>query len=51
MGRLGLLDRGGVVRIGLTHYNTAAEVDRLLEALGRIASGAALARPATAAAG
>ena len=51
MERLGLLDRGGVVRIGLTHYNTAAEVDRLLEALGRIASGAALARPATAAAG
>ena len=45
--RLGLLDRGGVVRIGLTHYNTAAEVDRLLEALGRIATGS---RPATAAA-
>ena len=45
--RLGLLDRGGVVRIGLTHYNTAAEVDRLLDALGRIA---ARARPATAAA-
>ena len=38
--RLGLADRGGVVRIGLTHYNTAAEVDRLLEALGRIAAGA-----------
>ena len=35
--RLGLLDAGGVVRIGLTHYNTAAEVDRLVEALGRIA--------------
>jgi cysteine desulfurase family protein (TIGR01976 family) len=34
--RLGLADRGGVVRIGLTHYNTAAEVDRLVEALGRI---------------
>jgi len=36
--RLGLADRGGVVRIGLTHYNTAAEVDRLLEALGRVAA-------------
>lgn len=31
--RLGLQDRGGVVRIGLAHYNTAAEVDRALEAL------------------
>jgi selenocysteine lyase/cysteine desulfurase len=36
--RLGLGDRGGVVRIGLTHYNTAAEVDRLVDALGRIAA-------------
>lgn len=36
--RLGLADDGGLVRIGLTHYNTAAEVDRLLEALGRIAA-------------
>jgi cysteine desulfurase family protein (TIGR01976 family) len=44
MERLGLADRGGVVRIGLTHYNTAAEVDRLVEALGRIAAGA---RPAS----
>jgi cysteine desulfurase family protein (TIGR01976 family) len=38
--RLGLADRGGVVRIGLTHSNTAAEVDRLVEALGRIAASA-----------
>ncbi len=38
--RLGLLDEGGVVRIGLTHYNTPAEVDRLVDALARIASGA-----------
>jgi cysteine desulfurase family protein (TIGR01976 family) len=45
MERLGLLDSGGVVRIGLTHYNTAAEIDRLVEALGRIAAGA---RPAAA---
>ena len=36
--RLGLLDLGGVVRIGLTHYNTAGEVDRLLDALERIAA-------------
>jgi len=46
--RLGLLERGGVVRIGLTHYNTAAEVDRLVDALGRIA---AAARPIPAVAG
>jgi len=51
MERLGLLERGGVVRIGLTHYNTAAEVDRLLEALGRIAAGSGVERPATAVAG
>jgi cysteine desulfurase family protein (TIGR01976 family) len=38
--RLGLLDSGGVVRIGLTHYNTAEEVDRLVDALRRIAAGA-----------
>ncbi|MEA2519551.1 MAG: hypothetical protein QOF49_1631 [Chloroflexota bacterium] len=37
--RLGFADSGGVVRIGLTHYNTAAEVDRLVEALGRVAAG------------
>ena len=46
MERLGLADRGGVVRIGLTHYNTAAEVDRLVEALGRIAAGAGAAEEA-----
>jgi cysteine desulfurase family protein (TIGR01976 family) len=32
MRRLGLED-GGAVRAGIVHYNTAAEVDRLLEAL------------------
>lgn len=37
--RLGLADRGGVVRIGLTHYNTVAEVDRLLDALRGVAAG------------
>jgi cysteine desulfurase family protein (TIGR01976 family) len=35
--RLGLATKGGVLRIGLTHYNTAAEVDRLLDLLGGIA--------------
>jgi cysteine desulfurase family protein (TIGR01976 family) len=35
--RLGLADSGGVVRVGLVHYNTAGEVDRLLDTLGRIA--------------
>ena len=37
--RLGFAETGGVVRIGLTHYNTAAEVDRLLDVLVRIATG------------
>jgi cysteine desulfurase family protein (TIGR01976 family) len=40
--RLGLAETGGVVRIGLTHYNTTAEVDRLVQALTRIAAGAAV---------
>ena len=39
--RLGLAKSGGVLRIGLVHYNTAEEVDRLLESLERIAAGAA----------
>jgi cysteine desulfurase family protein (TIGR01976 family) len=33
---LGVEKSGGFLRIGLVHYNTAAEVDRLLEALKRI---------------
>jgi cysteine desulfurase family protein (TIGR01976 family) len=37
--RLGLFGAGGVLRLGIVHYNTAAEVDRLLEALERIAAG------------
>jgi cysteine desulfurase family protein (TIGR01976 family) len=49
MERLGLLDGGGVVRVGLTHYNTAGEVDRLVEALHRIAAGAGSASAASAA--
>lgn len=36
--RLGLEQSGGVVRIGLVHYNTPAEVDRLLTALREFAS-------------
>lgn len=31
--RLGLQDRGGTLRIGIAHYNTASEVDLLLELL------------------
>ena len=34
--RLGLADTGGVLRLGFVHYNTAAEVDRTLEALETI---------------
>jgi cysteine desulfurase family protein (TIGR01976 family) len=34
VGRLGLADKGGLLRIGLCHYNTRAEVDRLCDALG-----------------
>jgi cysteine desulfurase family protein (TIGR01976 family) len=39
--RLGLASSGGVLRIGLTHYNTTEEVDRLVAALERIAAGIA----------
>jgi cysteine desulfurase family protein (TIGR01976 family) len=35
--RLGLFEAGGVLRIGISHYNTAAEIDRLLAALREIA--------------
>lgn len=33
MDQLGLLDTGGLVRIGFVHYNTIEEVDRTLEVL------------------
>ncbi|QUD89779.1 cysteine desulfurase-like protein [Phenylobacterium montanum] len=33
--RMGLQDRGGVLRVGLAHYNTAQEVDALLASLAR----------------
>jgi cysteine desulfurase family protein (TIGR01976 family) len=35
--RLGVESSGGMLRIGLVHYNTAEEVDRLLEALRELA--------------
>jgi selenocysteine lyase/cysteine desulfurase len=35
---LGLAESGGMVRVGLVHYNTAAEIGRLVEALGEIAA-------------
>lgn len=36
--RLGVEDSGGMVRIGLAHYNTRGEVDRLIEELSAIRS-------------
>ena len=33
---LGIYDSGGVVRVGPVHYNSAAEIDDFLEALGPI---------------
>ena len=33
--RMGLMDKGGVLRVGLAHYNTEAEVDDFLGALAR----------------
>lgn len=35
IGALGLGDRGGVVRASMVHYNTADEVERLIQALDR----------------
>ena len=37
MERLGMLDRGGLVRVGFVHYNTVEESDRLIAALGELA--------------
>jgi cysteine desulfurase family protein (TIGR01976 family) len=34
--RLGLMDEGGVVRVGLYHYNVIEEVETLLEAISRM---------------
>jgi cysteine desulfurase family protein (TIGR01976 family) len=38
MERLGLLDQGGLVRIGFVHYNTPNEVDGVLSVLERLAA-------------
>jgi selenocysteine lyase/cysteine desulfurase len=35
--RLGVQDVGGLLRVGLVHYNTMDEVERLLGALGEFA--------------
>ena len=43
--RLGKAEVGGVLRLGLVHYNTADEVDRTLEALERIAAGWPMSEP------
>lgn len=37
VGRLGLADSGGLVRVGLCHYNTVDEVDYVLGVIERIA--------------
>lgn len=37
MERLGVAERGGLVRVGFVHYTTAEEVDRVLEALAGLA--------------
>jgi len=36
--RLGVEQKGGVLRVGLVHYNAAEEVDRLLGALREFAA-------------
>jgi cysteine desulfurase family protein (TIGR01976 family) len=35
--RLGVVETGGAVRVGLCHYNTPSEVDRILEELAALA--------------
>jgi len=37
--RLGLEDKGGMLRVGPVHYNTLEEIERLREALGKIVEG------------
>lgn len=39
MRQLGLLDKGGLARIGFVHYSTADEVDRVLEVLDEVSRG------------
>jgi selenocysteine lyase/cysteine desulfurase len=38
MKALGVLDQGGLVRIGFVHTTTEEEVDRVLDELGQLAS-------------
>jgi cysteine desulfurase family protein (TIGR01976 family) len=38
MRRLGVADRGGLVRIGFVHYNTIEEVDRAVAAIGGLST-------------
>ncbi|MBZ9772868.1 aminotransferase class V-fold PLP-dependent enzyme [Mesorhizobium sp. CO1-1-8] len=37
-GQLGLREKGGVARLGLSHYATAEEVDQAVEAVARLAA-------------
>ena len=37
--RLGLLEAGGMIRVGPVHYNTVEEIERFKEALSNIAMG------------
>ena len=39
MERLGMLEKGGLVRIGFVHYNTEAELDRLMTSLDGLVAG------------
>jgi selenocysteine lyase/cysteine desulfurase len=34
--RMGLMDKGGVLRVGLAHYNTPAEIDAFLDSMTRV---------------
>ncbi|MEM9165033.1 MAG: cysteine desulfurase-like protein, partial [Cyanobacteria bacterium P01_F01_bin.4] len=36
--RLGVKEKGGLLRVGLVHYNIASEVDRLLGVLQELAT-------------
>jgi len=37
IGRLGVEESGGMVRVGIAHYNTAAQVERLLAVVNDLA--------------
>jgi cysteine desulfurase family protein (TIGR01976 family) len=43
MTRLGVIDDGGLVRVGFVHYSTPTEVDLVVDALGAVAAGTSLA--------